>query len=344
MQNMAKVCPRAARNGDGREGRWHRVVTPGRAVCSALVLAWLGSVGVAQAQTADKDAPTVAPAPADSSPIALPSAGASPEKVEDAKKTAKAAALTPIVPSPQNPLRPAFQLYAEIDVPILAIGLVFEGGRLVRTQPAFCGSTGAPVCNRGDLNALDRTTAGYWSPGWQTASDYGLYAIGVGAATLLFVDEGFWPGLNDAVVIAESGLAATAVASVLTLAAGRPRPFLYGGQGGSARNGADAGLSYLSSHAAISFAIATSTLVAMRRLHPHSRANWIVLGVGGAIASFVATARVLGGMHFITDAVGGAIVGSSVGVIIPSLHGSPVAIVPVAGDGGQRGMAVNVRF
>jgi membrane-associated phospholipid phosphatase len=320
------------------------------AVCFALVLTWVGSVGVARAETADDkgastDAPTSAPTPANNPAIAPPSPGASPEKVEDAKKTAKAAALTPILPSPQNPLRPAFQLYAEIDVPILAIGLVFEGGRLVRTQPAFCGSTGAPPCNRGDLNALDRTTAGYWSPGWQTASDYGLYALGVGAATLLFVDEGFWPGLNDAVVVAESGLAATAVASVLTLAAGRPRPFLYGDKApSSARNGADAGLSYLSSHAAISFAIATSTLVTMRRLHPHSRANWIVLGVGGAIATFVATARVLGGMHFITDVVGGAVVGSSLGVIIPSLHGSPVSVVPVAGDGGQRGIAVSARF
>ena len=318
-------------------------------VCSALVLAWLGSLGVARAEeAADNNAPTVAPAdaptPADNPAIAPPAPGASPEKVEDAKKTAKAAALTPILPSPQNPLRPAFQLYAEIDVPILAIGLVFEGGRLVRSQPAFCGTTAGPPCDRGDLNALDRTTAGYWSPGWQTASDYGLYAIGVGAATLLFVDEGFWPGLNDAVVVAESGLAATAVASVLTLAAGRPRPFLYGDKGGSARNGADAGLSYLSSHAAISFAIATSTLVAMRRLHPHSRANWIVLGVGGAIATFVATARVLGGMHFISDVVGGAIVGTSLGMIVPSLHGSPVSVVPVAGDGGQRGIAVSARF
>jgi membrane-associated phospholipid phosphatase len=307
-------------------------------------LAWLGSVGIARAQTvADKDAPAVAPAPADSSPIALPSAGASPEKVEDAKSTAKAAKLTPLVPSPRNPLRPAFQLYAEIDLPILGIGLVFESARLFRpqSQKAFC----APLCPTSDLNALDRTTAGYWSPGWQTASDYGLYAIGLGAATLLFVDEGLWPGLNDAVVIAESGLAATAAASVMTLAAGRPRPFLYGTKAPlSERNGADAGLSFLSSHAAVSFAIATSTLVAMRRLHPHSRANWIVLGVGGAIASFVATARVLGGMHFISDVVGGAVVGSSLGVIIPSLHGSPVSIVPVAGDGGQRGIAVSARF
>ena len=86
------------------------------AVCSALVLTWVGSIGVARAETAaDKnaptDAPTVAATPADNPPIAPPSPGASPEKVEDAKAAAKAAKLTPIVPSPQNPLRPAFQLY-----------------------------------------------------------------------------------------------------------------------------------------------------------------------------------------------------------------------------------------
>jgi membrane-associated phospholipid phosphatase len=307
-------------------------------VCSALVLLWLGWAGVARAETAaNADVST----PSDTPPIAPPSPGA-PGKVEDAKSTAKAANLTPIVPSPRNPLRPAFQLYAEIDLPILGIGLVFETARLFRpqSQRAYC----APLCARSDLNALDRTTAGYWSPGWQTASDYGLYAIGVGAATLLFVDEGFWPGLNDVVVIAESGLAATAASSMLALAAGRPRPFLYGEKAPlSERNGADAGLSFLSDHAAVSFAIATSTLVAMRRLHPHSRANWIVLGVGGAIATFVSAARVLGGMHFISDVVGGAIVGSSLGLLIPSLHGSPVSIAPVSGDG-QRGMAVNVRF
>jgi membrane-associated phospholipid phosphatase len=234
------------------------------------------------------------------------------------KKTAKAAALTPIVPSPRNPLRPAFQLYAEIDLPILAVGLVFAEARLVRSQPAYC----APLCDRSSLNAIDRTTAGYWSPGWQTASDYGLYAVGVGAAALIFADEGFLPGLNDSVVVAESALAATAVASIMTLAAGRPRPFLYGEKAPlSNRNSADAGLSFLSSHAALSFAIATSTLVTMRRLHPGSKLTWIVAVVGGAIATFVATARVLGGMHFITDVVGGAVVGTSIGVLVPSLHG-----------------------
>jgi membrane-associated phospholipid phosphatase len=290
---------------------------------------------------AEATAVEVVPTPAADLNLATPAPNASQQKVEAAEKTSEAAALTPIVPSPRNPLRPAFQLYAEIDLPILAVGLVFAEARLVRSQQAYC----APLCtDRNNLNVIDRTTAGYWSPGWQTASDYGLYAVGVGAAALIFADEGLLPGLNDSVVVAESALAATAVASIMTLAAGRPRPFLYGDKAPlSNRTSADAGLSFLSSHAALSFAMATSTLVTMRRLHPGSKLTWIVAGVGGAIATFVATARVLGGMHFITDVVGGAVVGTSVGVLVPSLHGSPVSIVPVAGDG-QHGLALVARF
>jgi hypothetical protein len=51
----------------------------------------------------------------------------------------------------------------------------------------------------------------------------------------------------------------------------------------------------------------------------------------------------MGGMHFISDSVGGAIVGTSLGLLIPSMHGSPVAIVPVAGAG-QRGIMLSARF
>jgi membrane-associated phospholipid phosphatase len=309
--------------------------------CFAVVLMLVGSTGAADAQTAPSNPAESQPAANANPPIAPPAPGASPEEVEKAKSTAETAELTPIVPSPKNPLKPAFQLYAEIDLPVLGIGLVFAEARQFRSQTAFC----APLCDPATLNAVDRTTAGYWSPNWQTASDYGLYAIAAGAATLLFVDEGLFPALNDLVVVAESGLAATALASIMTLASGRPRPFLYGEDAPLAkRNGADAGLSFLSSHAAVSFAIATSTFMTMRRLHPRSNAPWIVMGVGGLAAAFVASARVLGGMHFISDSVGGAIVGTSVGVLIPALHASPVTVVPVAGGDGQRGVALSLRF
>jgi membrane-associated phospholipid phosphatase len=318
----------------------------------ALIVPILAGAGIlgpgreARAQSAAAGGtPSVREVPPGAPTIAPPAPGAPPEKVEQAKVSAKTAELHPIVPSPQNPLRPAFQLYAELDIPVIGIGVVFAAARNFRAQTAFCGAGAAPKCDPASLNAIDRTTAGYWSPGWQTASDYGLYAVAVGATTLLVLDEGLAPGINDAVVVAETGLTATALASVMTLASSRPRPYMYGDKAPlSARNSPDAGLSFLSSHAAISFGIVTSTVVTMRRLHPASRAPWIVLGVGGALASFVASARVLGGMHFISDSVGGAFVGTSLGVLIPSLHASPVAIVPVTGDAGQRGLAFALRF
>ena len=273
-------------------------------------------------------------------PIAPPQPGAPPAKVEQAKEQAKLAQMTPLVPSPTEPTRPAFQLYAEADLPILGVGLVFVSARLTRVEKAFC----APLCDPSDLNALDRSTAGWWSPAWSTATDIGLYSIAGGAFATLVADEGLLNALNDAVVITESATAGMAVSSLLTLATNRPRPFLYGEKAPlSDRNSPNGSFSYSSSHATVSFAIATSTFMALRRLHPRSPAAFWALGVGGSIATFVAVGRVMAGMHFISDAVGGAVVGSSMGVLVPSLHGSPVKIVPVvAGD--ERGIGIAGRF
>jgi undecaprenyl-diphosphatase len=127
---------------------------------------------------------------------------------------------------------------------------------------------------------------------------------------------------------------------VIALAAGRPRPFLYGTDApSSARTDGNGGLSFVSSHASVAFATVMSTYMATRRLNPNSKISLVVLGVGGLLASFVAVARVTGGQHFITDAVGGAIIGTSTGVLVPALHSSPVKIVPVVSET-QRGLAI----
>lgn len=265
--------------------------------------------------------------------IAPPAVDAPPEKVQEAEKVADKAKLTPIIPSPNNPTKPAFQLYAEIDVPILAVGAVFALARLTRTQPAFC----APLCvdttamGGAPLNVLDRLVKGRYSAGWSTASDYELYGLGAATAVVLLHDEGWLNTLNDAVVIGEATLSATAVSNIMTLAAGRPRPFLYGENAPlSVRNSADAGLSFLSSHTTEAFALVTSLYVAEKRLHPASiTRRRVILGVGLAAASMIAVSRVMAGYHFITDVVGGAVVGSSLGVLIGSVHGSPVQVVPV---------------
>ena len=58
--------------------------------------------------------------------------------------------------------------------------------------------------------------------GWSTASDLALYGLAAAGIGYLIADEGVLNTLNDTVVIAEATLSATAVASIMTLAAGRP--------------------------------------------------------------------------------------------------------------------------
>jgi membrane-associated phospholipid phosphatase len=244
------------------------------------------------------------------------------------------------LPRPVERTTPAFQLSAELDLPVLAVGLVFAGARLFKLQKAYC----APLCDPSDLNALDRTTAGYYNTDWATASDVAAYAVAAGAMTFLVADEGVVPALNDLVVVAESAISATATASIMTLAVARPRPYLYGTNAPpSARNSAEASLSFLSSHTAVTAALASSVYVASRRLHPRSPLPNIVLGIGIAATAFVATARVEAGNHFITDVIGGGMVGGGVGFLVSTLHGAPVRIAPVVTED-QKGIGVSGRF
>lgn len=299
----------------------------------SALLPFFAAFALASNARAQQPAPAPAPGPGPDTPWQT-GPGTEPHeappetlKSQKIREEAKQAELTPIVPSPKDVTKPAYQLYTETDLPLLGIGLVMASTRLVRTQPAYC----APLCEKAQLNPLDRATAGFYDTGWGTASDVGLYGLMGGSALFLLIDEGALPALNDAVVIAESALTATAVSSLATLAAGRPRPFLYGEKAPlDVRNSADAGLSFVSSHASVSFAIAVSTYITSRRLHPHvgEVLPAFVLVGGLAAASFVATDRVLAGKHFVTDSFAGAIIGSSVGVLIPALHGSPVKVVP----------------
>jgi membrane-associated phospholipid phosphatase len=300
-----------------------------------VVLTLLATSSIAGAQTpgtgSGSDAGSNAPVEpgagsGSAAEIAKPAPDAPPEKVQEAKDVAKQAELTPLIPSPENPTRPAFQLYAELDPPILSIGLVYMLARRIKQQPAYC----APRCDAVDINWLDRRTAGYYSSTWSLVSDINLVAIGAVTGGMLIVDEGFLNTLNDSVVIAEAVLAANAFATVMTVAAGRPRPFLYSDDAPlELRNSANASLSFLSSHTADAFAIVTAAYVAQRRLHPKSNRSRWYYAAGFAAASFVGFSRVMSGYHFITDAIGGAVVGTSMGFIVTAVHKSPVKIVPV---------------
>jgi membrane-associated phospholipid phosphatase len=297
-------------------------------IVAAALVTLLAPAAHARAQAAA--APLVAPAAPGASAALTPASQPGPSTP----------AVGVPVPSLRYPRSPAFQLSLEYDLPVLAIGIVFAASRLLLAQRAYC----APLCTPESLNAMDRKTAGFWSEAWQRSSDAGLYVLVGGTALVLFLDEGFLPGLNDGVVIVESALAAMATASIMTLAARRPRPFLYGEEAPLAkRNSSDASLSFLSSHASTAFATATALFMAMRRLHARTELALVVTSAAALLAGFVATSRVLGGMHFITDALGGAVIGVSMGVLIPTLHDAPIRVVPSMSTD-RPGLSFTARF
>ncbi|MEP6653718.1 MAG: phosphatase PAP2 family protein [Myxococcales bacterium] len=324
---------------------------PARAVITATVMV---AIFLLMPSMATADAPAEPATPlAPAAGVAAPAAGLGSGKdlphdvngkVID-KKGVPTDQLTPVAPAPEQRRQAAYQLYLEVDAPLLVIAGAFGIGRNIRggLAPAYC----APVrgsmveqttnCDPAALNWIDRQVAGRYHPGWERWSDIGLYGIEALAAAGIVVDEGVKLGLNDLVVVAEATLLASAASGISTAMTGRPRPYMYGTEAPLAvRENGNGGLSYFSGHTSTSFGAVTATVVTLHRLHPDARWPWLVLAGGTAAAGFVGATRVLAGQHFPTDVVAGAAVGAAIGLIVPALHAAPgrLTVAPMSVEAG----------
>jgi membrane-associated phospholipid phosphatase len=89
-------------------------------------------------------------------------------------------------------------------------------------------------------------------------------------------------------------------------------------------------LSFFSGHSTTAFAAAVVLHRTLARRHPGSAAPNLLLASTLAVAGLVAAGRVASGNHFPTDVTVGAVVGSSMGVLVPALHGPGMALAPFA--------------
>jgi len=260
---------------------------------------------------------------------------------------ARAARPTPLTPPGPRKDQRAYQLYWEIDAPVLAVVAALAYGRSLRatgaTEPAYC-TTLPEGCDRNDLNFIDRPFAGTYDKSWSTASDWAAAAMAVAPSIMLAIDSDIPVAINDSLVIYESALLAFTLSGLSTQATGRARPYVYGDEApASQRLGGEGALSFFSGHTSFAFALASSTFWTYRRRHPTSAGQWWVLGTGLSAAAFVGLARIEGGNHFPTDVVAGAAVGAGIGTLVPFLHQAPVYISAAPRDGGAS-LAVARRF
>jgi membrane-associated phospholipid phosphatase len=153
------------------------------------------------------------------------------------------------------------------------------------------------------------------------AMAYGLSPIiAFGGDAIAAYHDGDLKGFGiDALVIAESAAVSSLISQVVKISVGRERPESHYG-GIAARNG-NKNTSFYSGHVNLAFtlAVASGTVATMRgyRLAPY------IWGAGLAAAATTGYLRLAADKHYLTDVIGGAVIGSAIGFGIPYLFHRP---------------------
>lgn len=172
-------------------------------------------------------------------------------------------------------------------------------------------------CSPSRLPGIDRWVVGNNSPPARNVSTVLLLGVGGMATYLSAHDRSATQARGNIAVMASSISWASASTAWLKVAVHRKRPVLYSDNAAAAPS-PDSRRSFPSGHTALAFAAATSYLVMANREHlPHHGRNALFL-YGGATG--VGALRMVGGSHFPSDVLGGAVLGAGIGWLVAALH------------------------
>jgi hypothetical protein len=173
------------------------------------------------------------------------------------------------------------------------------------------------------LLPLDSRLEGRYSATAADVSDV-LLATDIALPAALMVRHGIDANMRAQVVVyCEALLVSLAIDSLVKPLVGRPRPYTYSYDAGlaSEAQGRDSHLSFYSSHASTAFAASVSGALLFAQSTSDSNARAAVWGTELALAAATADLRTRAGMHFYSDVLVGALVGSAVGLAVPYFHG-----------------------
>ncbi len=144
-----------------------------------------------------------------------------------------------------------------------------------------------------------------------------LFAMGGLTASTAFTDRDARRVYDDLIPVVQAGVAAGLINEVLKIAVARQRPYArFKGRSVMQRPG-ESYTSFFSGHAALVFAMATSSgTVASLRGYDSAPVLW---GGGLAIAVTTSYLRIASDTHYMTDVLFGAALGTVLGIGIPRL-------------------------
>lgn len=181
-------------------------------------------------------------------------------------------------------------------------------------EPA-CGT-----CDPLDVWAVDRPLVGVYSQSATVWSDVFLGLAFAYPLSITLFDEPNRHALNDGVVYLETAAIAFALTQALKVGIGRPRPLTYNPSLPlEARSSRDAGYSFPSGHASMSFALTLAGAYTGSLRYPDVHPG-IFYSTATLLALTTASLRLPAGKHFGSDVLVGALLGAAIGLGVPYLH------------------------
>jgi membrane-associated phospholipid phosphatase len=130
-----------------------------------------------------------------------------------------------------------------------------------------------------------------------------------------------------ALVYAETVVVSLCLNGMTKYLVARPRPYVYSDapqvQSYAQREGKDSRLSFYSGHASTTFAAGVAGSILFAQTTSDRRARTAVWAFELALAGATTDLRLRAGKHFYSDVLVGAVVGATLGVLVPRLHGGP---------------------
>jgi undecaprenyl-diphosphatase len=204
------------------------------------------------------------------------------------------------------------------DATLLAAGLgtaIFSQFLLPNTSTSSLGAI-----DIGKVNAFDRLAVFSYSHPLDVSSDIFQYTTAALPAMFAFLCQ-FDQATSIGIVYLETLSFAFAAKNLLKYLVPRYRPYLYSalpaGTGPAQSEYSD---SFPSGHATIAFAAATFSVYTFHLYFPSSPYLLPLALTSYGLATLTATFRVVSGMHFLTDVVAGALLGTSMGFLVPLVH------------------------
>jgi membrane-associated phospholipid phosphatase len=219
---------------------------------------------------------------------------------------------------------PVLTAPAQLSVSLLQDSVSAAGGALLAAASlGFHASTQELPVDIDRVNGFDRLAMFGYSRGLDKASDYISAAAAVLPLALAFGitgDQSIAAGVIYFEVMSEAFFAKNTMKFLFP----RVRPWVYlAPETGSVPDTWEGNDSFPSGHATLAFAAASFGItVALLDLPPDS--PWMIpfVATEAGLAALGASFRLFSGMHFLTDVLVGAAVGTAIGIALPLVHTS----------------------